>query len=33
MINITLDGVNVQDNTLRITDGLFAINTPPSRRG
>ena len=25
VINITLDGVNVQDNTLRSTDGFFAI--------
>ncbi len=28
MINITLDGVNVQDNTLRSTDGFFAIVSP-----
>lgn len=28
MINITLDGVNVQDNTLRTTDGFFAIVSP-----
>ena len=28
MINITLDGVNVQDNTLRSTDGFFAIVNP-----
>ena len=27
-INITLDGVNVQDNTLRSTDGFFAIVSP-----
>ncbi len=27
-INITLDGVNVQDNTLRTTDGFFAIVSP-----
>jgi len=27
-INITLDGVNVQDNTLRSTDGFFAIVNP-----
>jgi hypothetical protein len=28
LINITLDGVNVQDNTLRSTDGFFAIVNP-----
>ncbi len=28
MINITLDGVNIQDNTLRSTDGFFAIVAP-----
>jgi outer membrane receptor protein involved in Fe transport len=28
VINITLDGVNVQDNTLRSTDGFFAIVSP-----
>ena len=28
VINITLDGVNVQDNTLRTTDGFFAIVSP-----
>jgi hypothetical protein len=28
MINITLDGVNIQDNTLRTTDGFFAIVSP-----
>ncbi len=28
MINITLDGVNVQDNTNRTTDGFFAIVSP-----
>jgi hypothetical protein len=28
MINITLDGVNIQDNTLRSTDGFFAIVNP-----
>lgn len=28
MINITLDGVNVQDNTLRSTDGFFTIVQP-----
>lgn len=28
MINITLDGVNIQDNTLRSTDGFFAIVSP-----
>lgn len=28
MINITLDGVNVQDNTLRSSDGFFAIVNP-----
>jgi hypothetical protein len=28
VINITLDGVNVQDNTLRSTDGFFAIVNP-----
>jgi hypothetical protein len=27
-INITLDGVNIQDNTLRTTDGFFAIVNP-----
>jgi len=27
-INITLDGVNVQDNTLKTTDGFFAIVNP-----
>ena len=27
-INITLDGINVQDNTLRTTDGFFAIVSP-----
>ena len=27
-INITLDGVNVQDNTLRTSDGFFAIVSP-----
>ena len=27
-INITLDGVNIQDNTLRSTDGFFAIVSP-----
>ena len=27
-INITLDGVNIQDNTLRSTDGFFAIVAP-----
>src|SRR5437899_5894036 len=27
-INITLDGVNIQDNTLRSTDGFFAIVQP-----
>ena len=27
-INITLDGVNIQDNTLRTTDGFFAIVSP-----
>jgi hypothetical protein len=27
-INITLDGVNVQDNTLRTTDGFFTIVQP-----
>jgi len=27
-INITLDGVNVQDNTLKTTDGFFAIVSP-----
>src|SRR5688572_13182525 len=26
--NITLDGVNIQDNTLRSTDGFFAIVSP-----
>jgi hypothetical protein len=28
LINITLDGVNIQDNTLRSTDGFFAIVSP-----
>ncbi|MEW5982628.1 MAG: carboxypeptidase regulatory-like domain-containing protein [Acidobacteriota bacterium] len=28
LINITLDGVNVQDNTLRSSDGFFAIVNP-----
>jgi hypothetical protein len=27
-INITLDGINVQDNTLKTTDGFFAIVSP-----
>src|SRR5437762_12786816 len=27
-INITLDGVNIQDNTLHSTDGFFAIVSP-----
>ena len=27
-INITLDGVNIQDNTLQSTDGFFAIVSP-----
>jgi hypothetical protein len=27
-INITLDGVNIQDNTLKTTDGFFAIVSP-----
>jgi hypothetical protein len=27
-INMTLDGVNIQDNTLRTTDGFFAIVGP-----
>ena len=27
-INITLDGVNIQDNTLKSTDGMFAIVSP-----
>ena len=27
-INITLDGVNIQDNTLRTSDGFFAIVSP-----
>jgi outer membrane receptor protein involved in Fe transport len=27
-INITLDGINVQDNTLRTSDGFFAIVSP-----
>jgi hypothetical protein len=27
-INITLDGVNIQDNTLKSTDGFFAIVSP-----
>src|SRR5438093_11527310 len=27
-LNVTLDGVNVQDNTNRSTDGLFAIVSP-----
>ena len=30
--NITLDGVNIQDNTLKTTDGFFAIVQPASRR-
>lgn len=28
LINITLDGVNIQDNTLRTTDGFFSIVAP-----
>ena len=28
VINITLDGINIQDNTLRTTDGFFAIVSP-----
>jgi hypothetical protein len=28
VINITLDGVNIQDNTLRSTDGFFAVVSP-----
>jgi carboxypeptidase family protein/TonB-dependent receptor-like protein len=28
VINITLDGVNIQDNTLKTTDGFFAIVSP-----
>jgi hypothetical protein len=28
LINITLDGVNIQDNTLRSSDGFFAIVSP-----
>jgi Carboxypeptidase regulatory-like domain/TonB dependent receptor-like, beta-barrel len=28
VINITLDGVNIQDNTLRTSDGFFAIVSP-----
>ena len=28
VINITLDGVNIQDNTLRTTDGFFSIVSP-----
>ena len=28
MINITLDGINIQDNTLRTTDGFFSIVSP-----
>jgi len=28
VINITLDGINIQDNTLRSTDGFFAIVSP-----
>jgi hypothetical protein len=27
-INITLDGINIQDNTLKTTDGFFAIVNP-----
>src|SRR4029453_452330 len=27
-ISITLDGVNIQDNTLKTTDGFFAIVSP-----
>jgi hypothetical protein len=27
-INITLDGVNIQDNTNKTTDGMFAIVSP-----
>jgi hypothetical protein len=27
-INITLDGINIQDNTLKTTDGFFAIVSP-----
>ena len=32
-INITYDGVNVQDNTLKTTDGFFATAAAPRRRG
>ena len=28
VINITLDGINIQDNTNRSTDGFFAIVSP-----
>ncbi|MEX1128410.1 MAG: TonB-dependent receptor, partial [Vicinamibacterales bacterium] len=28
VINITLDGINIQDNTLRTNDGFFAIVSP-----
>ena len=28
VINITLDGINIQDNTLRSTDGFFSIVSP-----
>ena len=28
VINITLDGINIQDNTLRTTDGFFSIVSP-----
>ena len=28
VINITLDGINIQDNTLRTSDGFFAIVSP-----
>ena len=28
VINITLDGINIQDNTLRSSDGFFAIVSP-----
>ena len=31
-INMTLDGVNIQDNTLKSTDGFFAIVGPRSMR-
>ena len=31
-ISITLDGVNIQDNTLKTTDGFFAIVSRPGRR-